>query len=118
MADSGIILEQINARNVCLCGSFRFTEQISKTANHLREAGVDCSTPALERNPASGVRSCFRRIDAADAILIVAPGGYVGTSVLLDIGYAYAKGKPIYITSSHEDKGLMSLVSGVVGEVS
>ena len=109
-------MKSIAQRSVCICGSFRYSGQIEGVARELRAVGIECSTPTPNADPASGVRSCFRRIDEAEAILVVDPDGYIGASVFLDIGYAYTKGRPIYLTSPHEDPGLMGLVSGVVGE--
>lgn len=40
----------------------------------------------------------LRKIDLADRVLIVNPGGYVGESTRREIDYARASGKPITFT--------------------
>ena len=40
----------------------------------------------------------LRKIDLADRVLIVNPGGYVGESTQKEIAYAEASGKPITFT--------------------
>ncbi|GAA1164530.1 hypothetical protein GCM10009606_47700 [Nocardioides aquiterrae] len=40
----------------------------------------------------------LRKIDLADRVLIVNPGGYVGESTRREIAYARAAGKPITFT--------------------
>ncbi len=42
----------------------------------------------------------LRRIDLADEVRIVNPGGYIGEATRREIAYANASGKPI--TYSHE----------------
>ena len=49
-------------------------------------------------------------------VLVMNPGSYIGVNVLLDIGYAYAKEKPIYLTCPSSEPAVMSLVDRVVGE--
>ncbi len=40
----------------------------------------------------------LRKIDLADRVLIVNPGGYIGQSTRREIAYAQAVGKPIIYT--------------------
>lgn len=40
----------------------------------------------------------LRKIDLADRILVVNPGGYVGESTSREIAYAHATGKPVSFT--------------------
>ena len=40
----------------------------------------------------------LRKIDLADRVLVVNPGGYVGESTRREIAYARAAGKPIAFT--------------------
>ena len=40
----------------------------------------------------------LRKIDLADRIVVVNPGGYVGESTSREIGYARAAGKPVSFT--------------------
>jgi hypothetical protein len=40
----------------------------------------------------------LRRIDLADRVLIVNPGGYLGESTRRELAYARASGKPITFT--------------------
>jgi nucleoside 2-deoxyribosyltransferase len=40
----------------------------------------------------------LRKIDLADRVLIVNPGGYVGESTRREIAYAQATGKPVAFT--------------------
>ena len=40
----------------------------------------------------------LRRIDLADRVLVVNPGGYIGESTSREIAYARATGKPISFT--------------------
>lgn len=42
----------------------------------------------------------LRKIDLADRVLVVNPGGYVGESTQREIVYAQAAGKPISFTDS------------------
>lgn len=41
----------------------------------------------------------LRKIDLADRVLIVNPGGYIGESTRREIAYAKATGKPLTFTS-------------------
>jgi len=56
---------------------------------------------------------CFRKIDECDIIYVVNRHGYVGKSTLLDIGYAYAKKKPIYASEAIDDLAVQSLLKVV-----
>ncbi len=40
----------------------------------------------------------LRKIDLADRVLVVNPGGYIGESSRREIAYAHATGKPISFT--------------------
>jgi hypothetical protein len=57
---------------------------------------------------------CFDKIDKADVVYVVNPNGYVGNSVSADMGYAYAKNKPIYSSNPLSDLPLTDLTMGVL----
>ncbi|MFE9404875.1 hypothetical protein ACFYNY_24485 [Streptomyces sp. NPDC006530] len=40
----------------------------------------------------------LRRIDLADRVLVVNPGGYIGESTSREVDYAQAAGKPVSFT--------------------
>ena len=40
----------------------------------------------------------FRKIELADRVLVVNPGGYIGESTSREIAYARASGKPVSFT--------------------
>jgi hypothetical protein len=61
-----------------------------------------------------GILGCFKKIDGADVVYIVNPEGYIGKSVSVDIGYAYAKNKSIYVMHQVDDLPVMDLVNGVL----
>ncbi len=107
-------MDPIEAKVICICASFRFAQQMNETRKALESRGAKCLMPSKDADVSRGVQSCFRRIDAAGAVLVVNPGGYIGTSVLLDIGYAWAKQKPICLTANHDDPAVMSLATSVV----
>lgn len=107
-------LDGLAEKVVCICGSFRFVEQMEAVRQILAGKGVECLMPSRDPDVTRGVKGCFGRIDAAEAVLVVNPGGYIGTSVLLDMGYAWARQKPIYATARHDDPAVMGLVAGVV----
>ncbi len=48
----------------------------------------------------------YAAIDEADAVYLITPDGYMGTSCKLELGYAIAKGKPIYFSEPTGDAGL------------
>jgi nucleoside 2-deoxyribosyltransferase len=45
-------------------------------------------------------------IDEADKVYLMTPEGYMGTSLKIELGYAVAKGKPIYFSEPTNDIGL------------
>jgi hypothetical protein len=61
-----------------------------------------------------GILGCVKKIDDADIVYIVNPEGYIGKSVSIDIGYAYAKNKAIYVMHQVDDPPVMDLVNAIL----
>ncbi|GIF47021.1 hypothetical protein DFJ67_2354 [Asanoa ferruginea] len=97
---------------VCICGSARFGAEMSAANRELTFAGVIVVAPGVflraedheaaevltdEQKTALGALH-LRKIDLADRVLVVNPGGYIGESTSREIAYARATGKPISFT--------------------
>jgi hypothetical protein len=97
---------------VCICGSIRFADEMRAANRDLTFAGVIVVAPGVflraedheanefitnEQKTALGALH-LRKIDLADRVLIVNPGGYIGESTSREIAYARATGKPISFT--------------------
>lgn len=79
-----------------------------RRANHdLTFAGVIVLAPSEEDEPPTPEQKALlddlhrHKIDMADRVLIVNPGGYVGESTRGEIAYARAAGKPVTFTDPH-----------------
>lgn len=76
-----------------------------RAVNHdLTFAGVIVLAPSDEDGPPTPKEKAvldalhLRKIDLADRVLIVNPGGYLGESTRRELAYAQAVGKPIAFT--------------------
>ncbi|MFN8192746.1 MAG: hypothetical protein U0R80_00515 [Nocardioidaceae bacterium] len=94
---------------VCLCGSTRFADEMRAANRDLTFAGAIVVAPGVftHREPPGQVTSeqkaaldalHLHKIDLADRVLVVNPGGYVGESTSREIAYARATGKPVSFT--------------------
>ena len=89
---------------VAVCGSMKFLSQIQETAERLElEKGyvvLSIIPHVLNRSLTAEEHLLLgtlhkEKIDLADAVFIVNPGGYIGQSVQSEIEYALSKGKEI-----------------------
>lgn len=92
----------VRPRVVCLCGSLRFAEELAAERARLTlELAIVLAPEAtdLAVSDPSLVRSLgelhLRRIDLADEVRIVNPGGYVGEATRREIAYAESLGKRV-----------------------
>jgi nucleoside 2-deoxyribosyltransferase len=99
------------AKKLYICGSFRFLHEIESLEEKLHREGIECI--ASKSEDSRGIRGCLEKIDRADVVYVVNPRGYVGRSVSVDIGYAYARGKPIYAMHAIGDPPVVDLLAGV-----
>jgi hypothetical protein len=97
---------------VCICGSTRFVDEMLAANRELTFAGVIVVAPGVflrvEDSEADelitdGQKTALdalhlRKIDLADRVLVVNPGGYIGESTSREIAYTQATGKPISFT--------------------
>lgn len=89
---------------VCLCGSMRFAEEIRAANRDLTFAGVIVLAPGESGEPVTDAHKIaldalhLRKIDLADRVLVVNPGGYIGESTRREIAYARAAGTPVSFT--------------------
>jgi hypothetical protein len=103
----------MSVRTVCVCGSMRFEQQMREAAVTLSLAGLIVLLPLVNMrqpdprwaDPADAVqiktgldRLHLAKIDAADDVLVICPGGYVGASTRREIAYAQRCGKPVRFT--------------------
>lgn len=94
---------------VCICGSTRFAPEMLAANRDLTLAGVIVVAPAVftHREPDEKITEeqkatlgtlHLRKIDLADRVLVINPGGYIGESTSREIAYARATGKPVSFT--------------------
>lgn len=89
---------------VCVCGSARFADEIRAANRDLTFAGVIVLAPgeatgAVPDEQKAALDSLHKhKIDLADRVLVVNPGGYVGASTRDEIAYAHATGTPVSFT--------------------
>ena len=99
-------------KRVYVCGSFKFIDKIEDLEKLLKAAGVEfVVSKSLDPR---GILRCLEKIDQADVVYVVNPDGHVGKSVSVDIGYAYARNKPIYLMHATNDPPIMDLVKGIL----
>jgi len=89
---------------VCICGSARFVDEMRVANRELTLAGVIVVAPGeagglvTHEQKAALDALHLRKIDLADRVLVVNPGGYIGESTSREIAYAHALGKPVSFT--------------------
>lgn len=99
-------------RRLYVCGSFRFADQMSELETRLREESVEYQMSKEIDN--RGILGCLKKIDDADVVYVVNPEGYIGKSVCVDIGYAYARNKLICVMHSIDDPSIMDMIHGTL----
>lgn len=89
---------------VCVCGSTRYADEMRAVRRDLTLAGVivvgpgEVGGPITEAQRAALGALHLRKIDLADRVLVVNPGGYVGDATRREIAHARATGKPVSFT--------------------
>jgi len=96
---------------VCICGSTRFVDEMREVNRLLTFAGVIVLAPGVfahatgepitDEQKAALDALHLRKIDLADRVVVVNPGGYIGESTSREIAYARATGKPVAFTWPH-----------------
>jgi len=99
-------------KRLYVCGSFRFIREMEKLERKLKEENIEYQmSKEMDHREILG---CLKKIDDADVVYIVNPEGYIGKSVAVDIGYAYAKNKPMYVMHPVDDPPVMDLIDNVL----
>ncbi|WP_440573480.1 hypothetical protein [Streptomyces sp. AC154] len=89
---------------VCICGSTRFIDEMRAVNRDLTLAGAIVVAPGeademiTDKQKTALNALHLRKIDLADRLLVVNPGGYIGESTSREIDYTHATGKPISFT--------------------
>lgn len=94
---------------VCICGSTRFKAAMLDASHQLALAGAIAVVPGVFSHAEPGTELSaaqkakldelhLRKIDLADRVLVVNPGGYFGESTRSEIEYARLAGKPVQFT--------------------
>lgn len=106
-------------KSVVLCGSRRFKPEIRKFVDQLKKAGVVVYEPYLHDEPGKWEKYSeserryvalglthdhFYKIRMADIVYIFNKNGYSGVSTTMEIAYAVAFNKPIYVYSDKDEE--------------
>ena len=96
---------------VCICGSTRFKEEITESNRKMTMEGKIVLAPGVFSHSGDEVTEedkerldqlHLAKIDMADEVLVVNPGGYIGTGCAREIEYAAKKGKHIIYSHTNE----------------
>ncbi len=97
------------AKVICICGSTRFCDAMADANRKLTLAGLIVVAPAVFQHHGDAITTDQKRaldelhlkkIDLADAVFVVDPGGYIGESTSREIAYAESTDKPVVRLSS------------------
>lgn len=109
--------------SVFVATSKRFYEEAKQIVQSLRESGVKVYHPYFDLDPlmvdadpefkSAVTLKHFPEIEDSDMIYALLPEGYIGCSVTIEIAYAYAKGKKIYVSEKPCEFAVMAMVTQV-----
>jgi nucleoside 2-deoxyribosyltransferase len=99
-------------KRLYVCGSFRFIHEMEVLERQLKEENIQFQIS--KKTDSRGILGCLKKVDDADVVYVVNPQGYIGKSVSVDIGYAYAKKKSIYAMHAIDDPPIMNLINDVL----
>lgn len=89
---------------VCICGSTRFLGQMRAVSRELSLAGIVVLAPVETGGSVTDEQKAvldalhLHKIDLADRVVVVNPGGYIGESTSKEIAHAHANGTPVSFT--------------------
>lgn len=106
------------SKKIVISSSMKFRSLVKTTMKELKKMGYTPLFPNLdygsenkdialtieEKNKLAWDH--YRAIEEADAAYFILPGGYIGTSCKIELGYALALKKPIYFSEPTNDVGL------------
>lgn len=107
----------------CICGSTRFRDEMADANRRLTLAGAIVVAPAVFQHAGDSITDAqkehldnlhLRKIDLADAVFVVDPGGYIGESTRREIAYGRTHGKPVFRLSAL-DVSMDDLVARIGG---
>jgi nucleoside 2-deoxyribosyltransferase len=99
-------------KKLYVCGSFKFMREMEGLERKLKEENIQFQMS--KELDSRGILGCLKKVGDADIVYVVNPQGYIGKSVSVDIGYAYAKNKPIYVMHPVDDPPIMNLINAVL----
>jgi len=115
---AGVSEDTARPEIVCLCGSSRFIDVTAVLAWELEKEGkivlamhllpqwytAEADHQAEHEGIAAAMDTLhLRKIDLANRVMVVNPGGYYGESTRREIAYARARGKPVLFTDGEPD---------------
>ena len=110
---------------ITLSSSLKYKEIVRDTIKNLELLGILAVFPNLDSGVAKEDVNVefmkkleadhFSAIDTSSALYIICPGGYVGTLVSVEVGYAIGKGKSVVFSEQPEDLGLRALTTKIIG---
>lgn len=95
------------ANIVVLCGSTRFRDEILDMNRQLTLDGKIVLMPGVFQHQGDQItdaqkealdRLHLQKIDLADEVVVICPGGYIGSSTNREVQYALSQGKTIRYT--------------------
>ncbi len=112
-------------KSVCLCGSFKFYQEMNEIEESLIKNGIKCIKPIpfphedpkksrTVEEEETGTKEHIENVKQADIIYVVDKEGYVGRSTSVEIGVAYGLGKKIYAMNQIKDSAVQILVDEVL----
>ena len=91
---------------VCISASMKYKDDIKRISALLDDLQINYLLPEMDISREQEnelpeltpklVYEHFEKIDRADAVLVINPGGYIGNSVKIEIGYARGSGKKVF----------------------
>lgn len=109
---------------VFIATSRRFYPEAEALCEVLRGCGVRVFHPyfdrdhrAIEADPslkAHVTLEHFPELDGSDVVYALLPGGYTGTSVTMELAYAFAKGKRVVTSEPSAEFAVRAVVDAVI----
>lgn len=109
---------------VTICSSSKFYGTAKEVASRLERGGMKVFTPRFDfdetqvqvsrERKARLTIEFLNKVRACDVVYVVAHDGYIGRSVALEVGYATALRKPVYLSQQAAEDAVKAITTGII----